>query len=225
MVRPKPEEEAGSIKLLFRRSDIDKINLIERLRDHAIDILKPINKKSVNLKDFDYAVTFCLEKKPKTILLQYALDLLRACISALESGKVDQYHIDWIVTKYHALSIKEQDKKTSSKGGKKPKIRQPILLAIIQYLQNNPKYITKPNNQIAERLKVELDKNKLLEKGKDLIIVNYNGCEWDFYFYENLFWADPDTHNHTKYRLISIESTALRKTYIPKAKEEIKKIK
>lgn len=155
MVRPKPEEEAGSIQFLFRREDVDKIKLIERLRDHAISILKPITEQDIDLKNFDHAVTFCTQK-PKNIIFRCAINLLRACTSALESSKVDQSHIDWIVTAYHSLSIIEQKQKQSSKGGKKEKLLPGIFYSVKKLFLDN-----KRENYSAERLwKYFEDKHK-----------------------------------------------------------------
>jgi hypothetical protein len=117
---------------------------------------------------------------------------------------------------YHGLKYlyEQATRKRGQKGGRREKICQPILIATTQYLRNNPKIINETNNRIAEIFKEKVKK-------ENLIIVDYNGCEWDFYFYDDLFWAIPDTKNHTKNRDISIKIGTLRKTYIPKAKEMI----
>lgn len=84
-----------------------QLKLVERVREIAIAFLVPITPQDYDLKNFDHAVTFCLESLHKltaeTIPFQGALKLLRTCTDALESGKVNQNHIENIVNFYRGL--------------------------------------------------------------------------------------------------------------------------
>lgn len=102
----RPFEEAKHLPSLFRQMDKgQQLKLVERIREKAISILEPITTPGYDLKNFDHAIIFCLELRdtPATIPFRDALSLLRACTSVLESGNIDQRHIDWIVISYAGL--------------------------------------------------------------------------------------------------------------------------
>ena len=102
------------------------------------------------------------------------------------------------------------------KGGKKSKKKQPILLALKAYLEEHPKIVGKNYNQISESFKRHVRK-------EEPIIVKFNGCEWDVYCADNHVFAEPDTKNKLKNRVITITYSTFLKNYISKEKELIKK--
>jgi len=128
----KPFDEADHLKSIFRQlengelakihrdvsgkitwklsqdSSLDQqLELVERIREIAISFLEPITPSGYDLKNFDHAGIFCLEslQKPtaETIPFQGAINLLRTCTDALESGKVNQNHIENIENFYKGL--------------------------------------------------------------------------------------------------------------------------
>lgn len=127
------EKEIGGIQKLFREPHLNRVGLVEQIRDRAISVLKPITPEGYDLKDPDVVVPFCYTTTDK-ILFQAALKVLRACTHALESGKIDQHNIDWIVGSYHTLLLMEQKKERSSKGGKQPKLLPGILSAVVKVI-------------------------------------------------------------------------------------------
>ena len=106
--------------------------------------------------------------------------------------------------------------KAGKKGGEKPKKNQPILLAIMKYLQAHPKLEDKANYQIAESFKRNIKK-------ADSIIVKFNECEWDVYYDENYIWAIADTTNKKKHKDKSISYSTFMNSYISETKKLIKK--
>jgi len=107
-------------------------------------------------------------------------------------------------------------REAGKKGGKKPKKNQPILLAIIQYLQKHPNVSGKSNYQIAESFKRHVGKN-------EPIILNFNDCEWDVYFADNYIEAIADATNKKKHKDKSIAYSTFRNSYISEAKKIINK--
>ena len=105
--------------------------------------------------------------------------------------------------------------KIGKKGGKKPKMKQPILLAVVKYLRKHPKLADKTNYQIAESFKKNV-------KEDELIIVNFNGCEWDVYFADKYINAIADATNKKKHKDKSIAYSTFRNSYISEAKKIIK---
>ena len=105
------------------------------------------------------------------------------------------------------------------KGGEKNKICQPILKALIQYLDANPRIEGMSNNHIAEEFIKGITDEPM--------IVNCNQSEWDISYQKSdrLIFAEPDSNNRKVNKITSRSITTIRKTYIPKAKEEIKKQK
>lgn len=102
----RPFEEAKHLPSLFRQKDKgQQLKLVEHIREKAISILEPITTPGYDLKNFDHAIIFCLELRdtPASTPFQDALNLLRACTSVLESGNIDQRHIEWIVISYAGL--------------------------------------------------------------------------------------------------------------------------
>jgi hypothetical protein len=89
-----------------------RIKAVERIRTIAIDCLAPITSPGTDLRNFDDAVVFNLEvqKNPKYTPYKDAANVLRACTHSLESGKVEQHHIDWISGSYFGLDKRWIDK-------------------------------------------------------------------------------------------------------------------
>jgi hypothetical protein len=228
-ITTKEEREKARKKYLSKNTK--KWKIVKRILGELVakhkNLFKGLNLKPLNPplqphlweiyknKDFN---------RPLPPLRKLGEDLGKKVFDELKEFEFEDVSWDWhgetAEQKYLSKKSSEQiklysllPKKTGEKGGKKDKIRQPILLAITQYLLKNPKYINEKNNRIAKLLQgINEEKSE---------IVNYDGREWDFYFYENLFWAVPDAKNHTKHRVISRSITAIRKTYIKKAKEEL----
>jgi|GEM_PF-4876035 hypothetical protein len=105
----KPFDEVKHIPSLFRQLGMygldQQLELVKRIREIAIACLEPITAADADLRNFDYAVVFNLEVQgnPKYNPYKDAANVLRACTDSLESGKVEQHHIDWIVTSHAGL--------------------------------------------------------------------------------------------------------------------------
>lgn len=111
---------------------------------------------------------------------------------------------------------KLNEKQSSKKGGEKEKICQPILKALTQYLENHPRLARMSANHIAK---------EFTEKIKyEPLTIKFNHSEWEISYHEpdKLIFADPDTNYNKKNKITSRGIVALRKTYVSKAKEEIK---
>ena len=89
-----------------------QLEVIRRIREIAIDRLAPITSPGADLRNFAYAAFFNLEvqKDPKYAPYKHAANVLRACTDSLESGRVEQHHIDWIMTSYPGLDKRWIDK-------------------------------------------------------------------------------------------------------------------
>jgi hypothetical protein len=89
-----------------------RIKAVERIREIAIDCLAPITSPGTDLRNFDDAVVFNLkvQKNPKHAPYKDAANVLRACTASLESGKVEQHHIEWISGSYFGLDNRWIDK-------------------------------------------------------------------------------------------------------------------
>jgi hypothetical protein len=112
-------------------------------------------------------------------------------------------------------NVSEYLSKMGKKGGDKPKKNKPILMAIREYLEKHPKLEGKSNYQIAESFKRNVGEN-------EVIIVKFNGCEWDVYFDREYIWAIADTTNKKKHKNKSISYATFRNSYISEAKKSIK---
>lgn len=110
--------------------------------------------------------------------------------------------------------------KKGKKGGEKPKMNQPMLLAITQYLREHPKLENTSNKRISNSFKRDVTKDEPMT-------VSFKECEWDVYYYEDYndayITAIPDTKNTTKYREASRKISTVINSYIPEAKNIIKK--
>lgn len=117
----RPSEEAAHILKVFRQMSLlydpaeandRQLEVIRRIREIAIDRLTQITSPDADLRNFDYAIFFNLEvqKDPKYAPYKHAANVLRACTNSLESGRVEQRHIDWIITSYPGLDKRWIDK-------------------------------------------------------------------------------------------------------------------
>ena len=123
------------------------------------------------------------------------------------------YLSGYIKVKYRPREIiSEQARMAGKKGGEKPKKKQPIILAVVKYLEKHVRLKDKSNYEIAESFKKNVGKN-------EPIIVNFNGCEWDVYFADKFIWAIPDTKNREKNKDKSIAYTTFMNSYISEAKK------
>lgn len=113
-------------------------------------------------------------------------------------------------------NINEYLSKAGKKGGEKPKKNQPIIFAVIKYLEEHATLKDKSNYRIAESFKRHVGKN-------EPIIVNFNECEWDVYFADKYIWAIADATNKKKHKNKSIAYTTFMNSYISEAKKIIKK--
>lgn len=100
------------------------------------------------------------------------------------------------------------------KGGQKPKMVIPILMAIVKYLEEKPSRKGNTNYQIAEGFKKKI-------KDSSPIIVEYAGCEWDVFFKEEKISAVPDTNHKAQHHQERAFSTFMN-SYITEAKNIIK---
>jgi len=103
----------------------------------------------------------------------------------------------------------------SQKGGQMPKKNQPILMAVIEYLEKHSTLENKSNYQIAESFKRHV-------REKEPIIVNFNGCEWDVYFADKHIAAIADAKNKKKHKDKLISYATFMNSYISEAKKSIK---
>lgn len=102
-------------------------------------------------------------------------------------------------------------------GGGMREMNQPILLAIKEYLRKCPKLVNETNVNIARSFARNI-------KGDKSIIVYFDGCEWDIYFFENKIKVisnikEEDKHKHPD-KLIAYST--FRNRYIREAKKIIK---
>ena len=118
----KPSEEVKHLPSLFRQlvDNESKLRLVERIRERLISILKPITPPKAKLKNFDYAADFCREslKNQENKLYENALTLLKICNDALESGKVEQHHINAILVLYGKADQAREEQKLISEDRK-----------------------------------------------------------------------------------------------------------
>jgi hypothetical protein len=148
---------------------------------------------------------------------------LKSDVEAFKLNNTKYLEGEW---KQKAVAIAESQKPNKpeleylstigKKGGEASKTNQPILLAIVQYLQEHSKIECKSNYQIAESFKRNVRKN-------EPIIVNFNECEWDVYFADNYIEAIADATNKKKNKDKSIAYSTFRNSYISEAKKIIKK--
>lgn len=122
----KPFETADHLRVLFHSSMMDnsgRLKLVERIREDAIAALKRINPEGYDLKIFSHANYFTADllKKDDPGIIPYrdALNLLRECTSALETGTVGKRHIELIPRFYAGLD----SRLTSSAIGRANRIK------------------------------------------------------------------------------------------------------
>jgi hypothetical protein len=109
---------------------------------------------------------------------------------------------------------KLEGRKGSQKGGVKPKMTIPILMAIVKYLEGKPSRKENTNYHIANNFQKKVKENSQ-------IIVSHSGCEWDVFFNEGKISAVPDTkHKAQQYREIAFST--FMNSYITEAKNIIK---
>jgi hypothetical protein len=100
------------------------------------------------------------------------------------------------------------------KGGEKSKKKKPIIEAVMKHLRDNPKLLSKTNNQIAENFKKNV-------RDQNPISVDFDGCIWEVYFQSEYIFAIPGK-NKAKHKDKSIAYTTFRNTYISDAKKHLK---
>ena len=98
----KPFDEVKHLPTLFRQlsNNAERLKLCERIREITIERLTPIAPPGQDLRNFDCAFYFChyVQGNPEYTPYWAAATILSTCNNVLESGKVEQHHIDWIIT-------------------------------------------------------------------------------------------------------------------------------
>jgi len=122
-------------------------------------------------------------------------------------------------------TIQEYLSKAGKKGGEKSKKNQPILRAMMQYLQKYPNLEVMSNNQISNNFKRKVNEN-------DPITLNFDKCQWDVYYYydddndSEYICAKPcEEYGEKTHKERLIKMSTARNHYIPEAKSLIKKQK
>jgi hypothetical protein len=235
-----PSEEVHHISLLFERMSGDndlKLKLVERLRKATIAYLKKdhVIPPNADLTDYEQAAYYCLEiqNNQKYALYRSAAHVLRTCNHALETGKVERWHINGILGSWPNINKAEETKtvisnKASENGKRNPgrKIYQPILKVLQKFVKENPDVMELSNNAIANRfadwLPEELDNDHdcyIEHEGRDWKIFWTKGKEEkDKKRINKCIFAEPDKITKTS-KIISVKLDAIRKNYIPKIRE------
>jgi hypothetical protein len=145
----KTSEEVKHLPTIFKQlvTNKSKLKFVRKIRERLISILKPITPPKAKLKNFDYAAVFCREslKNQKNKLYENALTLLRMCNDALESGKVEQHHINAILVLYGKADqareeqelISEDRSEIGHNGGSKPKKLPGLVETVKKYKSEN----------------------------------------------------------------------------------------
>jgi len=107
----KPFETADHIRKLLKQLDLltggcaKRLKLVERLREEAIAVLKPITPEGLDLKNFrhaDYLYGHLVNKDDLGVIpYRDALHLLRECTAALEDGEIKERHVE-LIPRYYA---------------------------------------------------------------------------------------------------------------------------
>lgn len=226
-----PNEETHHISLLFNRmkGDNDRLlKFVERLRKEPITYLmrgKDLIPQDVDLTDYRQADYYCseIERNPKYALYQDAVIVLKACNDALKRKQVNEDHIRWINGSWSGINKAEETKaviskdsgKRGKKGGEQPKEKEPIILAVIEYLRKNTKYIKMFYKDIAERFKHDV-------RSDTPISVKFDGHNYAVYADgKKIYYALTDKKSDQASK--SIAYATFKNRYIAKAKERLNK--
>lgn len=186
---------------------------------------------SININTLQKSFAFARGVLKIKINESYSLIMLAAACSAVSSvyrlnkdNMQENVLINFIAIE-HRLTAKAcevigywtrrlEGNKNSQKGGIRPKMTIPIIMAIVEYLEEKPLRKQKTNYQIAESFKRNV-------REKLPIIVKYARCEWDVFFEEGKISAVPDTkHKAQQYQEIAFST--FMNYYIAEAKKVIK---
>lgn len=150
--------------------DADEVNdrrlkaIENHLREAAIFSLKPITPPTADLKDFDYAASFChiMPKNPEHELYGDALTLLRMCNLYLERGRVEKSGMQELLLLYAGSDKAEETKKLLEQS-----------LPIFQLFSKNENADEKKT--VRENTTQEKEENFIHRNGGNFWEVGYRG--------------------------------------------------
>ncbi len=108
---------------------------------------------------------------------------------------------------------REDLSKKGQKGGKVPKIIQPILQATIQFIDEKPGRLEQAAKTICEAFARKYDKNNHAD-------IKVSGVDYDVFFEKGKIYYKAFLHKETTEKSITLNT--FRNTYISRAKKEIK---
>ncbi|MBU1056096.1 MAG: hypothetical protein KKC46_20070 [Proteobacteria bacterium] len=139
---------------------------------------------------------------------------LKNVTSCTESQKQKQLRAKAFKLASHIKLVKDQGRfaEIGKKGGSKEKINEPILEAIIRYIQENPKNNNKPSEFIAKQF------CKKYKSDNKFASVSIDKEKYEVYCYSERIYSRKHKNNDEK----SIAYSTFRSRYIKKAKDNLK---